>query len=476
MTSFAICAAFSRTQANATQPGLRPVAFMAVFALLLAVLSGCGGGGGGGNSTPDTTPPTFAGAIGAAAAGSTSITVHWTAATDNITPQSGIIYLVYRSTTTGFTSSSTTLISTTAAGATSYTDTGLVSGATYYYVVRAKDQAGNIDSNTVQVSAAPTLDTTPPAFAGATTTGSVTQSSITVGWNAATDNVTPQHSIIYLVYRLTTTGFTPSSSTLIATTAAGATSYTDIGLTADTSFYYVVRAEDQAGNIDTNTVQISATTLVASSDTTPPIFAGANSLTVQSGTSMTVSWSAASDDVTSATNIVYVVYRAMTSGHENYASPPFASTLAGALSYVDTTATTTNKYYYVVRAKDQAGNMDANTAEVFGPVSFTTDIYNPLMASTCTAPGCHDAATTSGGLNLSSATIAKSSLINVTALECPSEKFVAPSSSSTSYLVNKLAGTLTCGSGAQMPMYGPYFTATQLNTVKAWIDQGAADN
>lgn len=476
MTSFAICAAFGRTQTNATQPGSRPVAFIAVFALLLAVLSGCGGGGGGGgNSTPDTTPPTFVGAIGAAAAGSTSITVHWTAATDNITPSS-IVYLIYRATTSGGESYATPT-ATTASGATSFTDTGLTSGATYYYVVRAKDQAGNIDSNSVQVSAAPTLDTTPPAFDGATTTGSVTQSSITVGWNAATDNVTSSSNIVYLIYRATTSGgqsFYPSAP--LATTAAGATSYTNIGLTADTSFYYVVRAQDQAGKIDTNTVQVTATTLVASPDTTPPTFAGANSLTVQANTSMTVSWSAASDDVTSAANIVYVVYRAMTSGGENYASPPFASTLPGALSYVDTTATTTNKYYYVVRAKDQAGNMDANTAEVFGPVSFTTDIYNPLMASTCAAPGCHDAATKSGELNLSSATIAKTSLIDVTAFECPSKKFVAPGSSSTSYLVNKLAGTWICGSGVQMPNGGTAFTATQLNTVKAWIDQGAADN
>ena len=40
----------------------------------------------------------------------------------------------------------------TSAGSTSYEITGLSSGSTYYFVVRACDEVGNIDTNTVELS------------------------------------------------------------------------------------------------------------------------------------------------------------------------------------------------------------------------------------------------------------------------------------------------------------------------------------
>jgi len=424
----------------------------------------------------DTTPPTFAGATGAAAAGTTSVTVSWAAATDNITTAANMVYEVYRATISGG-EVYTTPTATTAAGATSYTDTGLTSGKTYYYVVLAKDQAGNLSTTIKEVSAAPTLDTTAPTFAGATGTSTQSSSSIAIGWNAATDNYTLSSNIVYLVYRATTPGG-ENYATPTATTAAGALSYTDSGLSASTPYYYVVRAKDEAGNIDTNTVEKTVTTNAVSTDTTPPTFAGANSLTLPSSTSRMVSWSAATDNVTASSSIVYLVYRATASGGENYATPT-ATTAAGATSYTDSGLTAGTKYYYVVRAKDLAGNIDANTVEVFGPVSFLNDIYNPIISSTCIS-GCHATGTVANyNLAMSTASQAYTNLVNVTSGECASEKRVAPGSSSTSYLYYKLSnstGTWTCGSGSQMPKTGTLLNTTQLNTVKAWIDQGAPNN
>ncbi|MDH4190804.1 MAG: fibronectin type III domain-containing protein [Betaproteobacteria bacterium] len=430
-------------------------------------------------ASTDTTPPVFGGATGGAAAGSTSIMVNWAAATDNITPQSGITYLIYRATTSGGQTYAAPT-ATAAAGATSYTDTGLTSGVTYFYVVRARDQAGNIDTNAVQVSAATILDAAAPTFAGASGAATQSSGSIAIGWTAATDNVTPSSGLVYLIYRATVSGG-QVYATPTAITAAGATSFTDTGLAAGTTYYYVVRAQDQAGNIDANTAQASATTNSLSGDATPPTFAGASSLTVLSGTSMTLGWRAATDNVTSAANMVYVIYRATTSGGQNFAAP-LAITAAGALSYVDSTATAAaTKYYYVVRAKDAAGNMDSNTAEVFGPVSFANDVYTPLMAAgtatACAASGCHASATVAnGGLDLSTVANAYANLVGVAAAKCTGgEKYVVAGSSSTSYVINKLTGTAMCG-GSQMPKGGPFLSASQLNTVKAWIDQGAANN
>jgi hypothetical protein len=61
------------------------------------------------------------------------------------------------------------------------------------------------------------------------------------------------------VYRSTTTGFTPSSSTLVGTVTSG-TTFADTGLTASTTYYYKVEASDADGASAAST-QVSATTL-----------------------------------------------------------------------------------------------------------------------------------------------------------------------------------------------------------------------
>lgn len=95
----------------------------------------------------DETPPIFGGLISATAISTTEIDLNWVLATDDVTPISAIMYLIYISTTSGgqnFASPSFT----TAAGATTYTVAGLSPSTTFCFVVRAKDEAGNIDSNT----------------------------------------------------------------------------------------------------------------------------------------------------------------------------------------------------------------------------------------------------------------------------------------------------------------------------------------
>ena len=425
-------------------------------------------------ASTDVTSPTFAGATGATSSGSSSIAVSWNAATDNITPQSGIKYMIYRATTSGG-QSYATATATTTAGALSYTDSRLTTGATYYYVVRAKDQTGNFDTNTIQASATTLLDTTAPNFVGATSVAAQSSSAIAIGWSVATDDITAQSNIVYLIYRSSTSGG-QSYTTQTATTPLGVTSYTDSGLAAATNYYYVVRAKDEAGNVDTNTAQVTATTNASSSDTTAPTFAGASALTVQSGISLTLNWGSATDNVTSSANIVYQIYRATTSAGQNFAVP-LATTSAGITSYADTSATGATKYYYVVRAKDQAGNRDTNTAEVSGPLSFLNDIYNPLIYGTCTT-GCHALTANlslNGSLNLGGAN-AYNNLVGVFAAQCSGgEKYVIAGNSSTSYLINKLTGTSMC-SGVQMPKGGAALTTNQLNILKAWIDQGALNN
>ncbi|MEK6743391.1 MAG: Ig-like domain-containing protein [Nitrospirota bacterium] len=97
----------------------------------------------------DTVPPVFAGIDSIARVTLTSSQLAWFAATDDMTPVSNIVYLVSQSTTSGAFAPEPTVI--TAPGATSHLATGLVPGVIYYFKVNARDEAGNVDTNTRQL-------------------------------------------------------------------------------------------------------------------------------------------------------------------------------------------------------------------------------------------------------------------------------------------------------------------------------------
>ena len=100
----------------------------------------------------DTQAPQFSGLKDATANSSTSIQLTWDPASDNATPQNKIVYLICQSQTQGQCVQNFQATYTTE-GATSYQVTSLNSGTTYYFVVRARDRAGNTDANTVEKSA-----------------------------------------------------------------------------------------------------------------------------------------------------------------------------------------------------------------------------------------------------------------------------------------------------------------------------------
>lgn len=103
---------------------------------------------------PCDLAPTFSGISSATSTGSCAIDLAWTGATAICAGP--VNYSVYRSTTTGFTPSLSNRIATGLSG-TSYTDgSGMSSGTTYYYIVRATDQSnGQEDTNTAEESEAP---------------------------------------------------------------------------------------------------------------------------------------------------------------------------------------------------------------------------------------------------------------------------------------------------------------------------------
>ena len=296
----------------------------------------------------DSTPPSAPGTLNASG-GIGKATLSWGAATDNV----GVVrYNVHRGTSSGFTPSAANRIAQPTG--TSYTDTGLAAG-TYFYKVTAEDAAGNVGSASNEASATATADTTPPT-APANLAASVAGGTVNLSWTASTDDVGVAR---YDVYRDTTAGFTPSTANRIAQPTG--TTYSDTSIFALGTYYYKVIAEDAAGNLSTASNEVSA----AIADTTPP---GATTglAANASGTSVSLTWTAATDNV----GVVrYNVHRSTTSGF----TPSTANRIAQptGTSYTDT-GLAAGTYFYKVTAEDAAGNVGAPSAQASATIADTT--------------------------------------------------------------------------------------------------------
>lgn len=331
----------------------------------------------------DTTPPTFGGLVSATGVSNTQIRLDWEAASDDVTAQGDIVYDVYQAEVeTGISYTSPTY--TTGGGATSLTVFGLSTGTTYWFVVRARDLAGNRDNNQLARSGTTlsSSDVTPPTFAGLTSATAVSGARIDLAWGAASDDTTAPGNIVYDVYVATVSGGqtfgTPSYST-----SPGATSMPVIGLTANSTYYFVVRARDEAGNQDSNTVERSATTQ-ASGDVTPPVFAGLATADAMSDTQILLTWADATDNVTSTANMVYLVYQSTTSGGHSFTTPTY-TTSAGLTAYTVGGLTAGTTYYFVVRARDEAGNNDTNTVQRSATTASGADTTPPNFTGVISA-------------------------------------------------------------------------------------------
>ena len=239
-------------------------------------------------------------------------------------------YRIYRSTSKG---SGYSLLGTTTA--TSYTNTGAKAGTTYYYRVKAVNDAGlspysNIVSGQVK-SVTPT-----PAAPVVKIGHSASSGKPMLTWNAVSGATS------YKVYRATSQNGTYS---LLGTVTA--TSYTNTGAKAGTTYYYKVKAVNSAGE--------SAYSNVVSGKTTVTTLTMGHS--AASGKPM-LTWKAVSGAAS------YKVYRATA---KNGAYSVINTTKA--LTYTNTGAALGTTYYYKVEALNAAGKSMGFSAVVEGKVA-----------------------------------------------------------------------------------------------------------
>lgn len=306
-------------------------------------------------TSKDTAPPVFAGIKAATRLTPTSARLQWSAATDDSTPAAQITYDIYMGTSPGTVS---TNWSHDPSGVETYDVTDLAPNTTYYFIVRARDFSGNSERNNVEAVTVTRVDTTPPVFAGLVTATASTEATADLSWNAATDNFTPAWLMRYEVFTSTTPGGELTKS--IGSTTPGTTTFLATGLTPNTTHYFIVRAVDEAGNVDTNKVERSVKTFP---DVIPPTFAGLSTVTALGPSSLKLAWSAATDYATPASAIRYVVYMSTKPGGE---SLPMSTTAPGVTSFTVPKLAANTTYYFWVRAEDTSGNRDTNTAERSG--------------------------------------------------------------------------------------------------------------
>jgi len=305
--------------------------------------------------TLDDTPPTFGGATDAIAAGA-AIQIQWDPASDNIDDVLDIRYNIYANVDS--TPGLVTPTATTIPGAASYALTNLPLNTNYKIIVRAEDTSGNEDDNTIEVSATTgaSADESPPTFNGIVLLQPTGPTTMYAAWDPAMDDTTAQANIVYDVYVATSDGG-HNFTTPTLSTAPGVTNSTLTGLLPDTSYWVVVRARDISGNQDQNTVQAVA---VTDPDTTAPTFAGIDAVQSNSPTTLQLTWTDASDNVSAAANIVYYVYGGPDAGSVDY-NTAVQVTGGGDTTWTMTGLEPKTQMCFTVRAEDEYANQDANT-------------------------------------------------------------------------------------------------------------------
>lgn len=209
---------------------------------------------------------------------------------------------------------------------------------------------GEVEDYTVNIGGS-TADTEAPTAPTSLATSNVQQTTLTLTWNASTDNVGVTGYDVY------------QGASLLGNVTATTANIT--GLTASTAYTFSVRAKDAAGNQST-AATVNVTTQ-SPPDTEAPTTPGNLTASNVQETTLTLSWNTSTDNVG-------------VTGYDVYNGATLLGSVAGTSSNI-TGLTAGTSYTFNVRAKDAAGNQSSAAS-----VNVTTQSTGITCSSTVNLP------------------------------------------------------------------------------------------
>ncbi len=258
----------------------------------------------------------------------------------------------------------------------------------------------------IEIDSTSSSCTAPTTPTGLTATAA-SSSQINLSWTASTSSC----SITYNVFSSTTSGFTPSSTNQIASGVTG-TTFSNTGLAASTTYYYVVQAQDSAGDLSGTSTQASATTQPSSSCTAAPTAPSGLGATATSSSQINLSWTASTAG--SGCSITYSVFRSTTSGFTASSANQIATGVT-TTTYSSTGLAASTTYYYLVESVDSSGTSAASnqaTATTQAASSVTQLIAIDSGSTTAVSPFVADEDFTGGAAQDFVNTINTSEVVN----------------------------------------------------------------
>ena len=196
-------------------------------------------------------------------------------------------------------------------------------------------------------------DTTPPTTPTGLAASGIAQTGLSLSWNASSDNIGVAG---YDVYRNGSKVASPATTYL-----------SQSGLTCGTSYTLAVAARDAAGNVSQRAQMPVATSACSTSppaqgDTTPPTTPTGLAVSGATGTSVSLAWSASTD------NVGVTEYRVYVNGGSVTVTSQLSATVAG--------LTCGSAYTFAVDAVDREGN-NSTRASVTGSTAACPDTDAP---------------------------------------------------------------------------------------------------
>ncbi|MFX3635389.1 MAG: lytic polysaccharide monooxygenase [Candidatus Pristimantibacillus sp.] len=223
-----------------------------------------------------------------------------------------------------------------------YSDTCNVPERSGYQVILAVWEiadTANAFYNVIDVNFSGTnpVDTQAPTAPSVLTSSAATSSSVSLAWNASTDNVG-------------VTGYRIYNGTSLAASVPGTTlTYNVTGLTPSTAYTFNIKAIDAAGNVSNASNSITVTTNAPPANDTqaPTAPAALHIMGAPTASSMMLMWNASTDNVG-------------VTGYRIYNGTTLVSTVSGtSTSFTVTGLSASTTYTFNVYAVDAAGNQSA---------------------------------------------------------------------------------------------------------------------